>query len=91
MFGEGISVPPLQVIGDGTFAMVPLIFEQLFTLHAIIDHIAIPVMFILSVNRITQMYECVFRHMKSSLGFHPTLFMVDYEKGQPKGHEKSIP
>lgn len=73
--------------GDGTFAVVPKSFLQLFTICTIIEDSAVPCAYVLMANRMSDTYTRVFRALDDRLGelavqvSHPLTFLVDFEEG----------
>jgi hypothetical protein len=55
---------------DGTFKVVPPLFEQLYTIHGVKHNNVIPSVFILMLNRRESTYERVFEAIKN---FEPSL------------------
>ena len=85
MFGTMANLNLLQQhdhwLIDGTFKVAPTIFCQVFTIHALIDGSAYPLVYILLPDKSEESYTRVLRKLKE---LHPSLnpasIMSDYEK-----------
>ena len=56
---------------DGTFDVSPLLFRQLFTIHAIISGRNIPLVYSLLPNKTTETYEKLYNMLKMSIKVQP--------------------
>ena len=66
---------------DGTFAIVPELFFQLYTVHALIGGDVISCLYCLLPNKTTETYERVFMEIKALIpNAQPATVMMDYEK-----------
>jgi len=66
---------------DGTFAIVPELFFQLYTVHALIGGDVISCLYFLLPNKTTETYERVFMEIKALIpNAQPATVMMDYEK-----------
>ena len=66
-------------MGDGTFAVVPLIFLQLYTILILVNNFPLPLAFGLLPNKKTKTYVSFFTLISNHLTSHPTSFNVDFE------------
>ncbi|KAB0801401.1 hypothetical protein PPYR_01533 [Photinus pyralis] len=67
---------------DGTFKVVPPLFLQLYTIHGIKDHVAIPLIYALLPNKTEQTYLNLLREIKNLLpadDAQPQTIMTDFE------------
>uniref|UniRef100_A0A6V7JV94 MULE transposase domain-containing protein n=1 Tax=Bracon brevicornis TaxID=1563983 RepID=A0A6V7JV94_9HYME len=78
---------------DGTFDAVPRIFSQLYTIHAYIDHQAIPMVYILTTTKTTKLYKTVLQKIQNmSENMNPPKQIIcDYEKAFMKAVKKTHP
>lgn len=83
--------PGVRIMGDGTFDTSPKIYTQLYTIHLLIESASFPVCFVLSVNRVTSMYESVFKHLKEEIGLRPVMMMTDFEQSARNGFASVYP
>jgi hypothetical protein len=66
---------------DGTFKVVPLLFDQLYTIHCVKYNNVIPSVFILMPNWRENTYERVFEAIKNlEPSLNPDSIMTDFEK-----------
>ena len=70
---------------DGTFKCAPRNLLQLYSIHALIDKISIPCVYILTQNRDQKTYEEAFGQLKTSaieknIILNPKIVMADFEK-----------
>lgn len=78
--------------GDGTFKTVPLLFEQLYTIHALRENKSIPLVYILLANKTQYTYARMLREIKNLIGvFQPESFMVDFEQSMLRAIEREFP
>ena len=66
-------------MGDGTFAVLPLIFFQLYTILVCINNISIPLAFGLLPIKKTKTYKAFFHLIKNLITSMPQSFNVDFE------------
>ena len=66
---------------DGTFKVAPAEFLQVFTIHALVDRSAYPLVYVLLPDKTEQGYERVLRKMKElKPTLNPSSILSDYEK-----------
>ena len=65
---------------DGTFKVVPEIFCQLFTVHAMVDHHTIPCTYALLLDKTQITYNKLIQEVKNLTNCFPASVMVDFEK-----------
>lgn len=66
---------------DGTFSAFPLLFKQLFTIHAIIGGTTMPLVFALLQNKSQATYSKMIQAIKNPRpSLAPTTIMTDFEK-----------
>lgn len=73
------------VLSDGTFKVVPLMFNQLYTLHAEVRGYVFPMVYALTVRKNAETYRIIFEHVKNhanqlDMNLAPEKFMTDMEK-----------
>ena len=66
-------------MGDGTFAIVPLVFLQLYTLLVVVNNFALPLAFGLLPNKTTKTYVKFFKMIEKRVTSPPTSINVDFE------------
>ena len=66
-------------MGDGTFAVLPLIFLQLYTILVIVNNFPLPLAFGLLSNKKTKTYIAFFSLIYPFLSSTPTSINVDFE------------
>ncbi|CAF1116793.1 unnamed protein product [Brachionus calyciflorus] len=64
---------------DGTFDASPLIFEQLFTLHALKKNKTLPLVYALFTNKQETTYQKFFEFIKSLVKIEPLTVSCDFE------------
>ena len=65
---------------DGTFDCVPLIYGQLFTIHALIDGVVVPSVYALLPNKTQATYTRLFLELQNINGnLHPHTVLIDFE------------
>ena len=77
---------------DGTFKVAPDIFQLLFTIHAIVDNSAIPMIYVLLTSKLEADYERIFTkllELKASLA--PTSILCDFEKAVQNAAHSTFP
>lgn len=79
-----------KIFMDGTFKIVPTIFEQLYTVHGKYCGQVFPFIFCLMQNRTKASYIALFESIKRLcaeryLNFNPKTAMIDFEKAAIKG------
>jgi len=66
---------------DGTFKVAPELFVQLFTIHALVDRRAMPMMYVLLQSKSQADYERVFRKLLQSRNtLAPSSILLDFER-----------
>lgn len=66
---------------DGTFKVSPTLFTQLFSIHALINNSAYPLVYVLLPNKTENGYERVLRKIvELQPGLNPASIMADFEK-----------
>lgn len=85
MFGTSSNIDILQEHDhwfiDGTFKVAPTVFLQVFTIHALIDGSALPLIYILLPDKSEDSYARIFwklKELKPTL--NPSSIMADFEK-----------
>lgn len=77
---------------DGTFKTCPLLFEQIFTIHAIIDGKAMPMVYALLTNRkedtYVKLFECI---KKFPPNLAPESILSDYELSSINAVRRTFP
>jgi hypothetical protein len=66
---------------DGTFAVAPELFYQVYTIHVLVDNSAVPLVYALLPDKTEATYERVFRklvELRSAL--NPATIMADFER-----------
>lgn len=77
---------------DGTFSIVPAIFFQLYSIHAIINGDVICCLYCLLPNKTTETYNRVFSQVKALIPTaQPVTAMMDYEKAAMNSFCESFP
>lgn len=64
---------------DGTFATVPLLYEQLYTIHALFKGAVIPLLYILLPGKQESHYRQVIRALLDRGISHPATITIDFE------------
>jgi hypothetical protein len=65
--------------GDGTFKVVPAIFEQLYTIHALVNGEVMPAVYVLMNGKSEEDYNRLFEVLMRQ-GLQPQSFNCDFEK-----------
>lgn len=66
---------------DGTFKTVPLIFNQLFTIHGVKEKQSLPLVYVLLPNKLTESYKSSFEQLKLlNVNLKPLHLMSDFEQ-----------
>jgi hypothetical protein len=77
---------------NGTFEVVPPLFEQLYTIHGVKHNNVIPSVFILMPNRRESTYERVFEAIKNlEPSLNPSSIMTDFERAAINAFTSSFP
>jgi len=76
---------------DGTFKVAPVIFFQLFTIHALIDGRALPLVYCLLKDKAEHTYTRVFEKIKELNPLNPLSIMSDFEKATHNAIERVFP
>ena len=66
-------------MGDGTFAIIPFVFLQLYTILTVVNNFALPLAFGLLPNKKIQTYVKFFSMIFKRVTSSPTSFNVDFE------------
>ena len=67
---------------DGTFKTVPSLFNQLYTIHGVINNDVLPLVYILMSKRTESSYRKLFFELKTlESSLSPMTIMTDFEKG----------
>lgn len=76
---------------DGTFKTVPLLFNQLYTVHGFKDKISIPLVFALLPNKNEDTYVHFLENLKNLGSMSPKTITTDFEIGMIKAFHKVFP
>lgn len=77
---------------DGTFSTVPLLFKQLFTVHALKEKLSIPLLFALLPGKSANIYKEVFNQiLKLFPQTNPKSIMSDFELSIVKAEKEVFP
>lgn len=77
---------------DGTFKTVPLLFEQLYTVHGVQHSAVIPSAYILMEKRDTASYQMAFSALNSlQPTLRPTSVMTDFERSARNSLQEAFP
>lgn len=77
---------------DGTFAIAPLIFYQVFTVHSLINNKAVPLVYVLLCDKTEETYRRVFDKIKEiTHSVKPLSIMSDFEKACQNAIRSSYP
>ena len=77
---------------DGTFAVAPLLFYQVFTIHSLINNKAVPLVYALMCDKTEATYQRVFDRIKERMpSLKPISIMSDYEKACQNAIQASFP
>jgi hypothetical protein len=77
---------------DGTFKVAPELFVQLFTIHALVDNRALPMVYVLLQTKTEVDYERVFRKLLETRGtLSPLSILLDFEKASLQAATKVFP
>ena len=66
-------------IMDGTFYVCPKIFYQSYSIHAVIDNVNIPLVFVLLPDKKQTSYEFVFKVLCEVIDVDYGIVMMDFE------------
>ncbi|CAF4923920.1 unnamed protein product [Rotaria sp. Silwood1] len=66
---------------DGTFAVVPKLFEQTYSIHGLIREKTLPLIYSLLPNKKEETYETLFRVVQQHVQRVPRYITIDFEKG----------
>lgn len=78
---------PVHLFADATFNILPLDYNQLFVVQALIDDRTRPLMYALMVRKDQLSYWCVFDALKRA-AVKPTTLMMDFELAARKAAEE---
>lgn len=76
---------------DGTFKIVPLLFSQLYVIHARVQKIIVPVFYVLMPRRTQVLYERVFQKIAEIASASPRLVLTDFEMAAINAYGTTIP
>ncbi|RMZ95031.1 FLYWCH zinc finger domain, partial [Brachionus plicatilis] len=82
MFGteENFSlIETAHLFADGTFSIAPKLFEQVYTIHALIKGRCVPLIYCLLPRKNQKIYEDVLTVVKSKINNQPLSFTTDFE------------
>jgi len=86
MFGTNQNLQVLKEFRnwciDGTFKVAPTLFYQLFTIHALIDEKALPMVYCFLSNKQTDSYKRVFEKILEIGNAVPDSILTDYEMAE---------
>lgn len=72
-----------DIYADGTFSSAPIMFYQVYTIHAIFDGFVTPLVFCLLTNKKRSTYCKLLQKLKELRpALNPKSIMIDYEKAQ---------
>lgn len=78
--------------GDGTFKCVPIIYQQLYTIHAWFEERLIPLVYILTPFKTEEGYNNLFNVLKQcETRLNPISISIDFEMGMIKAFQKNFP
>lgn len=78
--------------GDGTFGACPSLFEQLYSIHSIIDNSVIPLVYGLLPGKSTEIYKKFLQALKRlNKDLNPTSILIDLELGMGNAMEEEFP
>lgn len=83
-------------IMDGTFAVVPSMMRQLFSIHGKVEGVVVPLIFCLMTKKSKKCYESFFNNLKYvaeqyKIVLKPKRIMCDFEIGISKAAQKCFP
>ena len=68
---------------DGTFSVVPLLFDQLWTIFGRLDHTYVPAVYVLMNRRTEESYRFVIERLKEMKPYMaPTHISLDFERAE---------
>lgn len=77
---------------DGTFSVVPRLFEQLYSLHAIHHGTVVPCVYALLPNKTRATYVKMLQELKNlQAGLQPQTLMTDFEQAAIQAFELEFP
>lgn len=96
MFGTNANLNLLQEFPnwamDGTFKVVPQFFSQLYTIHALVDNKAIPILFVLLQDKRYESYIRMLNKIKElKQNLSPHSILIDFEQAAIKAINHSFP
>ena len=81
-----------NVYSDGTFAVVPNLFQQLYTIHGSVNGKLLPLVYVLMPERNQEIYEAVLSKFKELVPeFKPTHVMTDFEQASMNAYRSIFP
>jgi len=80
------------VYSDGTFSIVPKLFQQLYTLHVEVQDMVVPVVYFLLPNKRESTYRMAFSKFKKLCpDFQPDEIMTDFEIAATNAYDSLFP
>lgn len=77
---------------DGTFKTTPMLFQQLYTIHGILNNNVLPAVFALLPSKSENTYNKVFEQlMLLEPNLHPSSIMTDFESAAINGFRNFFP
>ncbi|XP_030072563.1 FLYWCH-type zinc finger-containing protein 1 [Microcaecilia unicolor] len=77
---------------DGTFKISPELFFQVFSIHALVDKSALPLVYVLMMDKKEETYVRVFRKLVELNGnLNPVSVLADFEKASQNAVTKVFP
>ena len=81
-----------NVYSDGTFAVVPRLFQQLYTIYGSVNGKVLPLVYVLMPKRNQELYEAVLGKLKELVPeFRPTHVMTDLEQASMNAYQSIFP
>jgi len=81
-----------NVCSDETFAVVPSLFQQLYTTHGPVNGTVLPLVYVLMPKRNQAIYEAVLGKLKELVPeFRPTHVMTDFEQASMNAYQSISP
>nr|XP_033788082.1 uncharacterized protein LOC117354520 isoform X1 [Geotrypetes seraphini] len=77
---------------DGTFKVAPELIVQMFTIHAFVDHRALPMVFVLLNSKTEEEYERILRKLLESRStLSPLSILMDFERASLQAVSRVFP
>ena len=81
-----------ELFADGTFKTAPLLFDQIYTLHAKLEKQVVPLVFALMNKRTTESYIRMLNAVKQLIPtWNPEVITTDYEKAAIRAFREVFP